>query len=44
MVFFVIEIKSRAVEIAGIAVDPGEAWMKQVPLGSQSRLHLDRHH
>jgi putative transposase len=25
MVFFVIEIKSRAVEIAGIAVDPGEA-------------------
>jgi len=24
MVFFVIEIKSRAVEIAGIAVDPGE--------------------
>jgi hypothetical protein len=30
MVFFVIEIKSRVVEIAGIAVDPGEAWMKQV--------------
>jgi putative transposase len=30
MVFFVIEIKSRAVEIAGIAVDPGEEWMKQV--------------
>jgi hypothetical protein len=30
MVFFVIEIKSRAVEIAGIAVDPGEAWMNQV--------------
>jgi putative transposase len=30
MVFFVIEIKSRAVEVAGIAVDPGEAWMKQV--------------
>src|SRR5450759_2527819 len=30
MVFFVIEIKSRAVEIAGITVDPGEAWMKQV--------------
>jgi len=29
MVFFVIEIKSRAVEIAGIAVDPGEEWMKQ---------------
>jgi hypothetical protein len=24
MVFFVIELKSRAVEIAGIAVDPGE--------------------
>ncbi|HEY5282902.1 MAG TPA: helix-turn-helix domain-containing protein, partial [Polyangia bacterium] len=30
MVFFVIEIKSRAVEIAGTAVDPGEEWMKQV--------------
>jgi putative transposase len=30
MVFFVIDLKSRAVEIAGIAVDPGEAWMKQV--------------
>jgi hypothetical protein len=26
MVSFVIEIKSRAVEIAGIAVDPGEEW------------------
>jgi putative transposase len=30
MAFFVIEIKSRAVEIAGIAIDPGETWMKQV--------------
>jgi hypothetical protein len=30
MVFFAIELKSRAVEIAGIAVDPGEEWMKQV--------------
>ena len=30
MVFFVIELKRRAVEIAGIAVDPGEAWIKQV--------------
>jgi hypothetical protein len=30
MVFFVIEIKSRAVEIVGIAIDPGEEWMKQV--------------
>ena len=30
MVFFVIEVKSRAVEIAGIAVDPGEEWMKQL--------------
>jgi hypothetical protein len=29
MVFFIIELKSRAGEIAGIAVDPGEAWMKQ---------------
>ena len=30
MVFFVIELKSRAVEIAGIKVDPDEAWMKQL--------------
>ena len=30
MVFFVIELKSRAVEIAGTKVDPDEAWMKQV--------------
>jgi hypothetical protein len=30
MVFFVIEVKSRAVEIAGIRVDPDGAWMKQV--------------
>jgi hypothetical protein len=30
MVFFVIELKSRDVEIMGIAVDPGEEWMKQV--------------
>jgi transposase len=30
MVFFVIEVESRAVEIAGIAVDPGEEWMKQM--------------
>jgi len=29
MVFFVIEIKTRAVEIAGIEVDPGGEWMKQ---------------
>ena len=30
MVFFVIEIKTRAVEIAGMEVDPGGEWMKQV--------------
>jgi putative transposase len=30
MVFFVIEVRSRAVEIAGIRVDPGGEWMKQV--------------
>jgi len=30
IVFFVIEIKTRAVEIAGIEVDPGGEWMKQV--------------
>jgi len=37
MVFFVIEIKSRAVEIAGIAVDPGEAWIHdRAPLFSKA--------
>src|SRR5450759_380713 len=30
MVFFVIKIKSRAIEIAGIQVDPGGEWMKQI--------------
>ena len=30
MVFFVMEVKTRAVEIAGIQVDPGGEWMKQV--------------
>jgi transposase len=30
MVFFVIELKSRAVQIAGIRIDPGGAWMLQV--------------
>jgi hypothetical protein len=30
MVFFVIEIKTRAVEIAGIEVDPDGEWMKQI--------------
>ena len=29
MVFFVIELKSRAVHIAGIRVDPDGAWMMQ---------------
>jgi len=38
MVFFVIEIKSRAVEIAGIAVDPGEEWMKQVARNLTDRV------
>jgi putative transposase len=28
MVFFVVEIKSRAVEIAGIATNPNGEWMK----------------
>lgn len=32
MVFFVIEIKTRAVHIAGIRVDADEAWTKQVAL------------
>jgi hypothetical protein len=36
MAFFVIELKSRAVEIAEIAVDPGEEWMKQVARASFS--------
>jgi transposase InsO family protein len=30
MVFFVVQLRTRAVEIVGIAVDPGETWMKQV--------------
>ena len=30
MVFFVIKIKSRAGEIAGIEVDPGGEWLKQI--------------
>ncbi|MEO8905568.1 MAG: hypothetical protein ABI627_28955 [Polyangiaceae bacterium] len=30
MVFFVIELKSRAVHIAGMRVDPDGAWMTQV--------------
>ena len=30
MVFFVIELKSRAVHIAGVRVDPDGAWMLQV--------------
>jgi hypothetical protein len=30
MVFFVMEVKTRAVEIAGIRVDPNGEWMKQV--------------
>jgi transposase len=30
MVFFVIELRSRAVQVAGIRVDPGGAWMLQV--------------
>jgi hypothetical protein len=30
MVFFVIELKSRAVHVAGIRIDPDGAWMLQV--------------
>jgi transposase len=30
MVFFVIQLKTRAVEIAGIRVDPDGEWMKQM--------------
>jgi hypothetical protein len=30
MVFFVIELKSRAVRIAGVRVEPDGAWMQQV--------------
>jgi putative transposase len=30
MVFFVLEVKTRAVEIAGIRADPNGEWMKQV--------------
>jgi hypothetical protein len=30
MVFFVIQLKTRAVEVAGIRVDPDGDWMKQI--------------
>jgi hypothetical protein len=30
MVFFVIQLKTRAVEVAGIRVDPDGEWMKQM--------------
>jgi len=30
LVFFVIELRSRAVHVAGIRIAPGEAWMLQV--------------
>src|SRR5262249_7299485 len=30
MVLFVMELKTRAVEVAGIAVDPGGEWTKQI--------------
>jgi hypothetical protein len=30
LVFFVVELKSRAAQVAGIRVDPGGAWMLQV--------------
>ena len=30
MVFFVIELRSRAVHITGIRIDPDGAWMLQV--------------
>ena len=30
MVFFVMEVRTRTVEIAGIRIDPDEAWMLQV--------------
>jgi hypothetical protein len=30
MVFFVIELKTRAVQIAGIRISPNGAWMQQV--------------
>ena len=33
MVFIVVHVKSRAVEIAGIAANPNGEWMKQVARG-----------
>jgi hypothetical protein len=39
MVFFVIEIRSRAVEIAGIEFDPGREWMKQVARNLTDPVH-----
>jgi len=39
MVFFVMEVKTRAVEIAGIQVDPGGEWMKQVARNLTDPIH-----
>ena len=33
LVYIVIELKSRAVEVAGVAVDPNGRWMEQVARG-----------
>ena len=30
MVFFVMELKSRRVHVAGVAVDPNGRWMEQM--------------
>ena len=37
LVFFVVELKSRAVHIAGVRLDPGEAWVLQAGCGSSGR-------
>jgi hypothetical protein len=38
LVFFVIALKTRAVEIAGIAVDPDGEWMKQMARNLTDRV------
>jgi len=39
MVFFVMEVETRAVEIAGIQVDPGGEWMKQIARNLTDPVH-----
>jgi len=42
MVFFVIALKSRAVEITGIGVNPNGDWMKQMARNLTDRVDCRR--